>query len=43
MKNNKRKSEEDFVNKSYQNVKIALIGGIVANIVGIIFLVKNFM
>lgn len=37
------KSEEDFANKSYQNVKFALIGGIVAIIVGIIFLVKNFM
>lgn len=37
------KSEEDFVNKSNQNAKFALIGGIVAIVIGIIFLVKNFM
>ena len=37
------KSEEDFVNKSDQNAKFALIGGIVAIVIGIIFLVKNFM
>ena len=37
------KSEEDFVNKSNQNAKIALFGGIIAIVIGIIFLVKNFM
>ena len=37
------KSEEDFVNKSNQNAKFALIGGIVAIVIGIIFIVKNFM
>ena len=37
------KSEEDFVNKSNQNAMFALIGGIAAIVIGIIFLVKNLM
>ena len=36
------KSEEDFVNKSNQNAMFALIGGIIAIVIGVIFLFKSF-